>query len=217
METTELIERYLEGSLSEVESLEVEKRAQSDPNFRKLIELHREVNESISDEAIHDLHLKIRRILDDYKDHAPKRVNRTYTFFKIAAVFVLIAGVAVVIRFVLSRSVEERLYFRFYQAYETDIVTRSGEAAESFTRAISLYNNKNYNEAFLILSRLTSREPDNYQAWFFMGLTSIELNNFEQAIESLSKIPDRWDNPFGEHAKWYYALALLHERKKRTC
>jgi len=213
METTELIERYLEGSLSEEDMLKVDKRAKTDADFRKLIELHREVNESISDDAIHDLHSKIRRILEEYKNKVPPRVNRTYTFFKIAAIFVIIAGAGVVFRFVLSRSVEERLYFRFYQAYEADVITRSGDAAESITRAIGLYNSKDYNEAFPILSALTAREPDNYLAWLFMGLTSIELNEFDRAIESFSNIPDHWDNPYSEHAKWYYALALLHERK----
>jgi anti-sigma factor RsiW len=51
METTRIIEAYLDGNLDPADRAALEARAAQDPEFADLIRLHKEVNESIRDEG----------------------------------------------------------------------------------------------------------------------------------------------------------------------
>jgi tetratricopeptide (TPR) repeat protein len=213
MENTELIEKYLDGSLTEQEKAGVETRAASDEEFRKLIQLHREVNESIADSDLYDLHRKLERLAPLREPYLKPNTGkgRFISFLRIAALFILVAGSVIVLRYVVFKpSLENRLYARHYVTYDADAITRSGSSAkDAFKDAIEKYSKKDYIKAFTEFSDIVIIDPDNNHAWFFRGLASMELKDFENAADSFSRIPQEWISPYSEHRDWYFALSLL--------
>jgi tetratricopeptide (TPR) repeat protein len=213
MENTKLIERYLEGSLTEHEKTGVEIRAASDEKFRKLIILHREVNESIADSDLYDLHKKLERLSSlQEQDLLPiVRKGRFIFLLRISALFILVAGSVIVLRYIVIKpTVESRLFSRHYVTYVADAITRSGSLAKNaFKDALEQYSTGDYNKAFEEFSNIVITDPENYHAWFFRGLACMELKDFENAADSFSRIPQEWNSPYSEHSDWYFALSLL--------
>ncbi len=216
MDTTRLIEDYLEGNLSETEKREVDERADTDPAFSKLIELHREVNESITDSDLYELHQKVITILSNENEYHRKGYRRLTPLFRIAAFLILIAGSIAVLSILLTGSREERLYKKFYKPYEADIITRDGISGDELSQALIYYNQNDYSQAFSLFTQITVSDPNYHVAWFFRGITCMQLDNFEEALNSFAAIPGNWNNPYNEHRNWYQALALLHENNIPT-
>ncbi len=62
MNTTRLIEAYLDGSLEKDIAEEIKVRAENDVEFAELIRLHKEINESIRDNELNSLRQTLRKI-----------------------------------------------------------------------------------------------------------------------------------------------------------
>jgi len=218
METTKIIEQYLEGSLDEQEKTSVESRAESDKDFKELINLHKEVNESIRDEAFFRLHRLIEKVSAEYieiDDASIPPVRSSWMnkgFMRIAAILLVILSAAVILKMTLiNPSDPEKIYNRYYQAYDADVISRSGISEEiTLDRAIGNYNNGNYQEALQILNEVLRMDQQNYMAWFYKGLTYMESDQPVEAVKSFKSVPEQWDSLYKEHRDWYLALTLLH-------
>jgi tetratricopeptide (TPR) repeat protein len=147
------------------------------------------------------------------KDQIVKK-RPVFTILRIVALMIIIAGSVFALRYILLRtSVETIVFNQYYTPYEPDIITRSGQSAGAVGDALVKYNDEDFKSAFSILSDIIEKEPHNYIAWFFKGLTSMRLDDYDNAIASFSAIPADWTNPYMEHNEWYYGLALLHEHR----
>jgi tetratricopeptide (TPR) repeat protein len=212
METTKLIEDYLDNNLSDEERSAVEARAATDKSFNELINLHREINESIRDKELVSLNQLLTKVGNDYKD-SQSGSDIWKNFLRLAAVFLILAGSAAIIRFALiNRNPDERLFRKYYKMYSFDAVSRSAGLNDmQLESAVISYNSGQYNDAFSKLGVITDKDKGNYTAWFCRGLVSMEIGNFDEAIRSFKMIPDTWHNLFAEHRSWYLALALLKQ------
>jgi len=220
MENTEIIEKYLDGSLSDEERVAVEARADSDPEFRKLIEMHREVNKSIADNDLYELHKKIEAVTAEDAYQNWRRTGTWHGFryylLRIGALVLLVTGSAIIMRYAFNtHSPEERLLNRYYIPYDADVVSRSAQATGEFDNAMLSYSRKEYETAFSVFSVIVEDDPENYLAWFFRGLSCMELNDFENAARSFTSIPEPWNSVYSEHRDWYYGLTLLGQGNTR--
>ncbi len=225
METTRIIEQYFDGTLSEEEKHAVESRIHLDKEFRELIRLHKDVNESIRDNDLHLLRDRIGDIGRDYLDNPDsasqkrwKKQNRiSYAnVFRIAAVFILVVAAGVVLKLtVFSHTSAEGLYTKFYNAYDADMVLRSPQDEEkALDKAIRQYDLGNYSEALALLDESMLNHPGDYLALFYRGLVCLETGDTPRAIQSFIAIPGDWNSPFNEHLHWYLALAHLKNNSK---
>lgn len=222
METTRIIEEYLDGTLGKDERSKVEVKAALNPDFRDQIRLHREVNESIRDNdlaSFQKLLLKVslehHQTINNETAH-PKKVTEKakkwqHHFIRMAALLVIIASIGVILRFALFNGVNtERLYKQYYMTYDADVISRSANTEIlTLDSAILDYSREDYSGALIKLSELTRRNPENYQALFYLGLTWLETDEPAKAILSFRAIPASWSSPFTEHSEWYLGLALI--------
>jgi tetratricopeptide (TPR) repeat protein len=224
METTRIIEQYLEGTLGEDDRRKVEDRAREDKDFRALIRLHREVDESIRDNELALLHDLIKRIGDDFfrnqytalpVQHIRQNTGKRRIILRMAAVIVFIVAAGVALKLlVISRMSPEKLYLKHYAAYDADAVLRSsGTAGTNLGKAILSYSLGNHAEALTMLDGIIRNDPGNNPALFYRGLALMETGDAKRAILSFRAIPVDWGSPFNEHRNWYLALALLKERR----
>jgi tetratricopeptide (TPR) repeat protein len=220
METTRIIEQYLEGTLGDAERGEVEQRAERDEEFRELIRLHQEVNESIRDKEIQHLRALLKKVSHEYVSadaaegcRTPVRFFRLFSHstLRIAAILIgcLIAGYFM--KIYLFNPTPEVLYQRFYTRYEPDIASRAapGDAVLPLNEALWKYHGGSYAEALVMLDEILRLDQHNYLVWFFRGLVCLEMDDPEKAIRSFGSIPEEWQSLYNEHRNWYLALALL--------
>jgi tetratricopeptide (TPR) repeat protein len=221
METTRTIEQYLEGTLKDEERQAVEDRAKLNANFRKMIRLHKEVNESIRDTNLSEFYDLIRKVSGDYfhssdsvlqaheKKHRPVSHR---IIFCIAAMLIFAAIAGAILKLTVSKGMSAaELYQKYYSVYDADVIYRSAQAEETaLDKAIMSYDMGHYSEALKMLNEIADNDHDNCLALFYRGLTCMETDDMERAIRSFRDIPVDWNSPFNEHRNWYLALSLLN-------
>ena len=219
METAQLIEKYLDGSLDENERQRVEEQAVNDHEFRDLMRLHREVDQSISDNELAAFRQAVTETETAYLQVAlpamdsltGKHSQQWIPLLRIAAIIILIVGAVITIGHLLTqKSGPEKIYARYYAAYEVDGTLRSSSSSVNpVTLAIADYSRGKYTEALEKLNGVVKADAGNNLAWFFRGLACLGTNDAAEAIKSFSMIPITWDSPCVEHRDWYLALAYL--------
>ncbi|MBN2814328.1 MAG: zf-HC2 domain-containing protein [Bacteroidales bacterium] len=219
MEVTQLIEKYLDGSLDETERQRVEEHAANDSEFRDLIRLHREVDQSISDNELAAFQQAITEVETAYLQVSLPAQNsltenhsqQWISILRIAAIVILIAGAGITMGHLLTRKTgPEKIYARYYAAYEIDGTLRSSSSVvNQVTLAIADYSQGKYAEAIETLNGVVKTDAGNYVAWFFRGLACLGTDDADDAIRSFRTIPITWDSPCVEHRDWYLALAYL--------
>jgi tetratricopeptide (TPR) repeat protein len=222
METTRIIEQYLDGTLGDKEKIELEVKALHDKDLRELISLHKEVNESIRDKDLSVFHSLVKKVSAQHfgkiNTSSLKQVTGKVkiwqnNFIKLAAVLIFVAGVGAFLKYSQSRGESnEKLYQNYYATYETDAVSRSAQSdMVALDSAIISYSRRDYSEAIIKFDEIIGRDQKNYLAWFYRGVTYLETDVTAKAIISFNAIPVLWNSPFREHRDWYLALALLHQ------
>lgn len=81
------------------------------------------------------------------------------------------------------------------------------------TRANLLYHTKKYKEALKDAEKLSKIEPDNINAWWYLGLSSLELKKYATGAEAISKVLETFPDPQGNV---HYYLGLCYEGLKDT-
>jgi tetratricopeptide (TPR) repeat protein len=222
METTRIIEQYLDGTLGDKEKIVLEVKALHDKDLRELISLHKEVNESIRDEDLSVFHSLVKKVSDQHFGKINKSSLKQVTgklkiwqknFIRLAAVLIFIAGVGAILRYSQSQGANtEKLYQKYYATYEADAISRSAQSDRvALDSAIISYSRRDYSGAIIKLDEILGRDQKNYLAWFYHGVTCLEIDATAKAIISFNAIPVLWKSPFREHRDWYLALALLRQ------
>ena len=96
MNTTRLIEAYLDGSLEKDKAEEIRARAENDIEFAELIRLHKEINESIRDNELDNLRQTLKKISAEKDTSDNEVIFPLRRIIQIAAafLFLLIIGTA---------------------------------------------------------------------------------------------------------------------------
>jgi len=219
METTRIIEEYLDQTLSMEERDAVEARLASDKDFSDLIALHKEVNESIGDRELIELHHLIEKVSAEYlrrnrkQEAVIKPILYKKFIIRIAAILIIMVASGMIIKTLFFDHVNtEKLFGKYYTTYEADVISRSAPSGTTtLDQAVLNYTNGEYSEALNLLDALVQQDGKNYLAWFYKGLSCLETDQTGEAVHSFRTIPESWDSPYAEHRNWYLALSLLRQ------
>lgn len=126
-----------------------------------------------------------------------------------------IAAAALLAAFLLIKTLSpvsdpEKLFSNYYQPYNAvSSVTRNviNITDTDLSSGIEAYKTGNYAKAASIFAGIAESDPSS-SATFFLGLSQIELNNFEQAVNLLDKVSVS-GGEYGKEAKWYMGLTYL--------
>jgi TolA-binding protein len=230
MRSTILIEKYLAGKLKGEKLKNFKKELKNNGELQSLVILHKEINESIDEQEIIKLKNKLNKIYYQFRktenedakeiilDSAP--LKRGFTPQKrmviIAASFTLIVIFGVLLYKSMNKVYSDNeLFGMYYKPYEPDIIIRSEiYKPGDLENAILLYDKGNYNTAFDKFVNIIIKDNNNYLAQFYLGLTCMELNKFDTAIDQFTSISENWESPFRYHLEWYLALCYLKNNNK---
>ncbi len=230
MRSTILIEKYLAGTLKGEKLRVFKKELKNSSELRDVVILHKEINDCIDENEIIKFKNKLNKIYYHFRrtenedakelmlDSTPVKKGLTpqKRIVIIAASFTLI----IIIGLLFYKSVNKvysnnELFSMYYKPYEPDIIIRSDiDKFRDLENAILLYDKGNYNTAFDKFISIIMQDNNNYLAQFYLGLTCMELNKFDTAIEQFTSISENWESPFRYHLEWYLALCYLKNNNK---
>lgn len=137
-----------------------------------------------------------------------------FHYFSLSAAAIIIAVVFINI---LSPSHNpEKLFNSYYEPMNAVLpFTRSSDAdqSNSFASAIEKYKLGDYQSAAIEFSNAMLKDNSAIIPRFYMGITQLELGNYDQAINLLSEGSGSLGE-YGKDAGWYLGLAYLKTGEK---
>ncbi len=122
-----------------------------------------------------------------------------------------IIGAVFLVKALIPSDNPEKLFNSYYKPFNAvSPVTRSMNNVEegSFASAIVSYRTGDYISAAAGFSEAALKDSSYVSPRFFLGLTQLALNNYDQAINLLSTIVNH-PGEYGKEAQWYLGLAYL--------
>ena len=186
-----------------------------------IIEL--EIDQCLKDEktelfrkTLQKVHSKF--VEEDQETYKPKIRQISYRryAYAIAVTLALIIGIFGVFRMIsgTSKSNFQYIFAQYYKPYQNEFITRSDQVTvNNLYSAFQAYENRDYERAVALFNKAIEADKSLLLAYFYKGVSCIEISDYKTAIESLGKVLTNETNPYFSQAKWYTALTLLKLNK----
>lgn len=141
-----------------------------------------------------------------------KSLITSYTSLAAAAII----GAVFLVRSLLPSDNPQKIFSKYYEPFSAvSLITRSTGpgASESFTRAIASYKSGDYQAAAAGFSEAMLNGTETFSAGFFLGITEIELGNYDKAIDLLGVVVNQ-KSEYTKEAAWYLGLAYIKSGNK---
>lgn len=207
MDREELIEKYVQGRLTETEQVEFNWLLKSEDDFKEYVEFHQKLKKVT--EAEDDAHF--RKLLAEFEEEAIGQQSKVGTLpakWLVAASIALLLTLGYIFVFNQTQSTQELFneYFQPYPNVTHPIVRNSGEASTK-NDAFSAYDNEDYEKASTTFSELYSETGESYYL-FYKANALIQLNRAKEAIPVLKEHLN-FDDKLNDKTHWYLAMAYL--------
>lgn len=204
MDQEELINAYLEGTLSAEDQELFENLIAQNPEYKAELEAQRKIKAAISLSERENLRGFLNEI--DRTKAKPKSNLKSWIFSTTAACVLVLVGYFLWI--MLSRSPGEKLYDRHYETYPNLIApsTRGQSPNDLKALAFLAYDNGNFEQAAALFERHQAQADSEY-ALLYLGICQLELGRPEKAIPVLNLVPSSSESK--EIAAWYEALGYF--------
>lgn len=221
------IERYLHHQMNEEEERNFAERMKNDDNLKKEVELTAMIIGATKkvgkEQDLSEIETLRQASADDIRKLAerknPNLVLKTVYWVTSSAAVILLAFT--INHFYKANSPSQQLFAAYYEPYYDDAGTHrggsfiSGEDSLLLTKAMDLYENKNYAEALKVFNNIS----DNYtnDIALYKAISLLETNETKQAIQLLigeiEKNGEGWE--YYQDAQWYLALAYIKSKQTK--
>jgi len=205
----EQLEKYLKGEMSGDELKAFEELLVKNSDLLGELALEQELDAVISNADILDLKMKLDAIRQSKHHHGSKstiiasmKSNMKYVAAAAGMGVLITAGV---LTFGPGAYSPDKLFDMYYQPDNAVIVNRAGRGNGdvNIVEALISFQQKDMFEQIL------ANNPENIALRFYNGISYIETEKYDKAIDAFSFIVDNNDNLYIEHAEWYLALCYL--------
>ena len=204
--TQELIEKYLEGRLTERERKKFDHFYNTDSEFKKEVDFEDYVARTLKDEDIIQFREKIADTIRKRKrDRYLGWINTKTT--KYAASFLLALAIGIAGTFMLERNLSNDELFEQYYTSEQVNISRSSNT--NIVEAVKFYQSGQYDQAIDQFKDLLEKDKSNIAVRYYLGVSYMETQKYDKAIESLRYIISDQDNLYVENAEWYLGLCYM--------
>lgn len=204
MDQEELINAYLEGTLSPEDQEIFENLIAQNPEYKAELEAQRKIKAAITLSERESLRNFISEL--DEVQVKPKTSFKSWLFSAAAACLVVLVGYF--LWTTLSMSPGEKLYARHYETYPNLVApsTRGESSADLKADAFLAYDNGDFEQAAALFERLQAQADSDY-ALLYLGICQLELGRPEKAIPVLNLVSSTSESK--EIASWYEALGYF--------
>lgn len=212
-ETYDLIEAYLEGTMTAQSKLAFEQSLQNDKALKAEFDFHNDLHNELSDKSLHDFRSKIKAAdrqtdtstVANKKDPSPVVSIRKYKWIGLAA---SIAALAICFQYFGNVNPSNTdLFASNFEAYEMVLNQRSGDSASLLNQAILQYETGDFDQAAKDFSSL-QKEEENLSYQFYEAIALLGSNKTKEAKHLFNSILKEDNHLLTEQSEWY--LALTH-------
>jgi TolA-binding protein len=139
---------------------------------------------------------------------------RIISYISLAAASII--GVVFLVRSLIPSHDPDKIFSEYYEPYDAVLsVTRSPEkpGTESLRSALGSYKSANYQAAAAGFSAAILSEGVSDSRMFYLGISQIELKDFNTAINLLELVA-QGQSEFAKEATWYLGLVCLKTGNK---
>lgn len=212
----QLIEDYLSGILDKEEHAVIEERITQDNSFAKEVDLHRSIQNALSDREVLELEeilIKIRNA--SKKDKQEGKVisikRRRSILGAVAAILLLIVATYLI----WDKETEAPLadMFEPYPFYLANRSLDDEAAQQQLNQAAQSYEAEEYQLALPIFESLLEHSPENMALQFYKAYCELELEQYQLAEQSFVVILENGDSAYVQPAEWYLVQVYLAQEE----
>ncbi len=218
--TIEEIDEYIDSSLDDEAVASFEEELLMNPGLAAELNLNKEINEAIGERDIMSLRDQLQSISRIERESGKEKrglmmPKRKQIVWYAAASIILLLAISGILK---NKSyTDQQIYTEFYQPYNGIANTsRSASTAEDemMGEAIHRINEKDYDSALNLLNKILSKDENNYTGNFYSGLSYQGKGEYNNAIQSFTKVITHGDNLFVEQSEWYLGLCYLNNEER---
>jgi tetratricopeptide (TPR) repeat protein len=181
--------------------------------------IEREIDLYLKDEETGHFRNTLFKVHNEYIDaEMGHSEGKTKSFFRKGYIYAIAASLAVIIgifgvsRLFYNSSATnfDDIFSQYYTPYQDDFTTRSDQVVvNNLYLAFQAYESHDFEKAVELFSKVTEADESILMAYFYKGISSIEIGNYAVAVESFEKVTKNSSNPYYPQAQWYSALTWL--------
>ncbi len=216
----EKLHKYLDGELTNnEEKLKLEKEIILNHELAEKFRLLKQIDVLPLDEEAIEIRAKFEEI---HRKHSvkmniidkiiilPINNKKTKVFISIAAVALLYMALLFVLRYNGKSLSNEQLYSMYFSPAATNNNFRGLTSDDNILNlGYNYYEKGDYETAINYFNKALLNDPNNLEVKQYLGLSYMNINDYNKAIEEFKYILDKKPNLFTEDSSWYLALCYL--------
>jgi tetratricopeptide (TPR) repeat protein len=206
------IERYNTGEMDTLEKKWFVKELEGNTMLRKEVELRKRVDDSLLKHDLIDLRNKLASLEKTRKEKVNATDGKKGVIIRFAASVAVLMLMGIMYYMISGRGVNRnKIYESSFAPYIYSGVPRTAtsDVDISFKSAMDLYNSGDYRAASSALTEYLNHNPGKMEAFFILGVSEMENNNFDNAIKILRSLSENQSNLYLDHSQWYLALCYI--------
>lgn len=216
MKSSERIQRYLDGEMTEEELWSFQQDLKDDPELKEKLDLHHLVEKSLKEKSEKEFRDKLENSYyksrpDSTKTPSVEKPSLKLVYFFISFAAALIVGLLIFINGTVPD--KDSLFEEYYTPINVMYGTRSAEASPAESNLISgikAYHMRDFERSERLIESYLLNETDKKAvANYFLGLAKVELQDFTNAAKCFKNVLNDSANYYQEHSQWYLALVFL--------
>jgi len=200
-----LIEAYYDGSLSNEEILNFEKKLMADPALRNAYEEQHQLVHSLKTYEREKLKNEIKTRLS--KKPKTLRNNRKALYYAMAAsILVLLISTIGYRTWNIPTNTHEEIFQTYFEPYPLKSNSRS---TDNLSKGLLFYQNKEFANALPLLIQFGNQEDPENEYNLVIASAFLAIGEEEQAIPWAKATVASNDELFRYHGEWYLALTYF--------
>lgn len=217
MENLGQFEKYRDGSMTESEKADFQKRLSEDASFEQEYKIYNEVNDFVlNNEKRSKFNSVLKEVEKNYFESIKSTNKNKYKLIlKIAASVTIIATISICLHFIFNKGPSNKeLFAQYYHTLKVDEITRSNnDSVTKIEEGFIAYQNGNYQYCIKVLSSEKVKDELKTPVNLVNGLSYLELGDFKNAEKIIFDASKDDSNAFYDDCLWY--LSLIYIRTDR--
>jgi tetratricopeptide (TPR) repeat protein len=210
------IEQYLANEMAPPERNAFRKELQSNPDLADELKFSQTIDSALMRDDIIDLRRKLLTAIHSSRPAEKEvpviRMNTRKWWYAAASMLVLCAVTATLYLQMPRNTTTDSLFTQYYTSENIVDLTRGDE---NIVDAVVKFQQKDFRTASVLFKNILEKDNSNIAVWFYYGISSIETQNYINAINAFTNIIENNDNLYIEHAEWYLGLCYLKNNQKQ--
>jgi len=204
------VEQFLANEMTPIEEDDFRKELTINPDLAEELWISKTIDTALMREDIIELRKKLVSAIEAgrtvSKEARVARMNSHRWLYSAASLLALFA-IAAVIYLQTKRAVSADSLFEQYYSSENIVDQTRGNL--NIVEAVIKFQKKDFKGASILFKNLLDKDNSNMAVWFYYGISCIETQNLDIAINAFTTIINQKDNLYIEHAEWYRGLCYL--------